>query len=99
MWSGSGVSQEGQLQLGLISWDEHSRVVVLVLNVSVEDGQAVFLGERAALRGACGSKQRQQGNQEGGMFHRDSLYAHFTSWLRAVVTASVIWAKTSSLAV
>ena len=92
-------SKEGQFEFCFISRDEDRGVVVVVLDVAFQEGEAVLFGEVAALRVGLCSEEGHQGEQESGLLHVDGLYAHFTSWLRAVVTASVIWAKTSSLAV
>ena len=42
-------SQERQHQFGVVSRDENGAVVVVVLNISIQRGQAILLRERTAL--------------------------------------------------
>ena len=37
-----GVTQKRQLELRFIAWDEHSRVVIVILDVPIERGQAIL---------------------------------------------------------
>jgi len=92
-------AEERQFQLCLIPWDENCGVVVFILDVPVERGQTILFGKGAALRRTSGGKQSYRGEQEDGVLHRDSHYAHWTSWLRTAVTALEMFSSVSSLAV
>mgnify|MGYP001456617483 CR=1 FL=1 len=61
--------QERQHQLGFVTWDEDGAVVVIVLDVTIQCGEAIFLCERSALSVGCRCKEPEGQQEDECMFH------------------------------
>lgn len=92
-------SEKSEHELCFVSRNQNGAVVIVILDVPVQSGQAILFCERTALRIGSGREQAKGQKEDYGMFHLTSSLFYWMHAARTDATAPAMAAIVASSAV